>query len=89
MSIRIVANEIGPVNSRKSTKALTIDISMEKVDEERLIAIRDLVCQFPGVQPLYLRFHSPDGHEIRLKADPGYSVRDEETLRAKLTELLS
>ena len=62
---------------------------MEKVDEERLIAIRDLVCQFPGVQPLYLRFRSPDGHEIRLKADPGYSVRDEETLRAKLTELLA
>ncbi len=88
-NIRIVANEIGPLISRKSTKALTIDISMEKVDEKRLIAIRDLVCQFPGVQPLYLRFHSPDGNEIRLKADPGYSVRDEETLRTKLTELLS
>ena len=88
-NIRIVANEIGPLNSRKSTRALTIDISMEKVDEGRLIAIRDLVCQFPGAQPLYLRFHSLDGHEVRLKADPGYSVRDEEILRTKLSELLS
>jgi DNA polymerase III subunit alpha len=87
-NIRIVANEIGPLSGRKSTKPLTIDISMEKVDEERLIAIRDLVCQFPGIQPLYLRFHSTDGHEICLRADPGYSVRDEETLRAKLAELL-
>ena len=46
--IRLVANEIGPIAGRKSVKALTIDIPMEKADEERLIAIRDLVRQFPG-----------------------------------------
>jgi DNA polymerase-3 subunit alpha len=87
-SIRIVANEIGPISSRKSTRALTIDIPMEKADESRLMAIRDLVRQFPGRQPLYLRFRSIDGCEIRLKANADYSVRDEDVLRAKLAELL-
>ncbi len=87
-SIRIVANEIGPIGGRKPTKALTIEIPMEKADEERLIAIRDLVRQFPGIQPLYLRFQSTDGHEIRLKADADYSVRDDEAFRTKLAELL-
>ena len=86
--IRIVANEIGPITSPKSLKALTIDIPMEKADEERLIAIRDLVRQFPGLQPLYLRFRSIDGQEIRLKADSDFSVRDEEAFRAQLGELL-
>jgi hypothetical protein len=61
---------------------------MEKANEERLMAIRDLVRQFPGIQPLYLRFRSTDGHEIRLKADLDYSVRDEDAFRAKLAELL-
>jgi DNA polymerase-3 subunit alpha len=87
-SIRIVANEIAPISSRKSAKALTIDIPMEKADEDRLMAIRDLVRQFPGRQPLYLRFWSIDGYEIRLKANADYSVRDEDVLRAKLAELL-
>jgi DNA polymerase III subunit alpha len=88
-SIRLVANEIGPITRRKAVKALTIDIPMEKADEERLIAIRELVRQFPGIQPLYLRFRTVDGRELRLKADTGYSVRDDEILREKLAELLS
>ena len=87
-SARIVANEIGPISPRRSVKALTIDIPMEKADDERLIAIRDLVRQFPGIQPLYLRFLSPDGHEIRLKANGDFSVRDAEDFRARLAELL-
>jgi hypothetical protein len=76
------------MTGRKSVKALTIDIPLEKADEERLMAIRDLVRQFPGIQPLYLRFRSADGQEIRLRADSDYSVRDEEAFRAKLAELL-
>jgi hypothetical protein len=38
---------------------------------------------------LYLRFRTVDGRELRLKADAGYSVRDDETLREKLAELLA
>ena len=87
--IRLVANEIGPIARRKTVKGLTIDIPMEKADEGRLIAIRELVQQFPGMQPLFLRFRTIDGHELRLKADAGYSVRDEETFREKLAELLA
>jgi DNA polymerase III subunit alpha len=88
-NIRIVASEIEPISRGKSVKALTIDIPMEKADEERLIAIRDLVLQFPGRRPVYLRFLSTDGLEIRLKADSGYSVRDDEAFRKKLAELLA
>jgi hypothetical protein len=69
-------------------KAITIEVPMEKVDEKRLIALRDLVRQFPGTQPLYLRFRSIEGQAIRLKADSDFSVRDEEAFRAKLAELL-
>ena len=87
-SARIVANEIGPVIPRKSVKAITIDVPLEKADEKRLIALRDLVRQFPGIQPLYLRFRSIDGQEIRLKADSDFSVRDEEAFRSRLAELL-
>jgi hypothetical protein len=85
---RIVANEIGPLVARKSVKAIVIDVPLEKADEKRLIALRDLVRQFPGIQPLYLRFRSIDGQEIRLKADSDFSVRDEEAFRARLAELL-
>jgi DNA polymerase-3 subunit alpha len=87
-SARIVANEVGPIIPRKLIKAITIEVPMEKVDEKRLIALRDLVRQFPGTQPLYLRFRSIEGQEIRLKADSDFSVRDEEAFRAKLAELL-
>jgi DNA polymerase III subunit alpha len=86
--VRIVANEIGPLAPRKSVKSLTIDIPMEKADEQRLIAIRDLVRQFPGIQPLYLRFRSIDGQEVRLKASSDFSVQDEEAFRARLDDLL-
>ncbi|HZC59969.1 MAG TPA: OB-fold nucleic acid binding domain-containing protein, partial [Chthoniobacterales bacterium] len=88
-SLRLVTNEIASVTKQKGIKALTIDIPMEKANEERLVAIRELVQQFPGTQPLYLRFRAIDGRELRLKADPGYSVRDEEALREKLAELLA
>jgi DNA polymerase III subunit alpha len=86
--IRIVANEVGPLAPRKSVKSLTIDIPLEKADEQRLLAIRDLVRQFPGIQPLYLRFRSLDGQEVRLKASSDFSVKDEEAFRARLDELL-
>jgi DNA polymerase III subunit alpha len=88
-SLRLVTNEIAPIGKQKGIKALTIDIPMEKANESRLIAIRDLVCQYPGMQPLYLRFRLADGREVRLKADPGYSVRDEEPFRQKLAELFA
>ena len=88
-NLRIVASEIKPMGAGKALTGLTIDIELAKADEKRLIALRDLVIQFPGRVPLYISFHAADGSEIRLKADPGYSVRDDETLRAKLAELLS
>jgi DNA polymerase-3 subunit alpha len=88
-TLRIVASEINPIGEVKAPRGLTIDIELEKTDEKRLVAVRELVTQFPGRQPLYLLFHTADGREIRLKADPGYSVRDDETLRAKLAKLLT
>lgn len=88
-NLRLVTNEIGSLSKHEGVKALTIDIPMEKADENRLIAIRDLVRQYPGMQPLYLRFRLPDGREVRLKADSGYSVRDEEPFREKLAELFA
>ena len=88
-NLRIVASEVGPLGQRKALEGLTIDMELEKTDEKRLVAVRDLVRQFPGRQPLYLLFHAADGSEIRLKADPGYSVRDDQALRTKLAELLT
>jgi hypothetical protein len=41
------------------------------------------------MQPLYLRFRTIDGRELRLKADSGYSVRDDQTFRELLAELLA
>jgi DNA polymerase-3 subunit alpha len=87
-NLRIVASEINLITGAKAAKGLTIDIQLEKADEKRLVAVRDLVCQFPGKQPLYLLFRSADGRELRLKADAGYNVRDDEAFRAKLAELL-
>jgi DNA polymerase-3 subunit alpha len=87
-NIRLVANEVGPITKGKGFKGLTIDIPMEKTDETRLMAIRDLVREFPGAQPLFLRFRSLDGREVRLKADPGYAVRDDQSFRERLAELL-
>jgi len=87
-NVRLVANEVRPITKGKGFKGLTIDIPMEKADEPRLIAIRNLVRQFPGAQPLFLRFRTVDGREIRLKADPGYAVQDEELFRERLAKLL-
>ncbi len=88
-NLRLVTNEIGSLSKHKEIKSLTIDIPMEKANENRLVAIRDLVRQYPGMQPLYLRFRLPDGREVKLKADSGYSVRDEEPFREKLAELFA
>jgi DNA polymerase-3 subunit alpha len=87
-NVRLVANEVNPITKGKGFKGLTIDIPMDKADESRLMAIRDLVRQFPGAQPLFIRFRSLDGREIRLKADPGYAVRDDQSFRERLAELL-
>jgi hypothetical protein len=72
----------------KKTQPLTIDIPLEKADERRLLALRELVMEFPGPQTLYLRFRTPEGHEVRLRADRGYAVRDEIGFRARLAEIL-
>jgi DNA polymerase III subunit alpha len=88
-SVRLIANEINPITNKKKTAALTIDLPLEKTDEGRLLALRDLILQYPGAQPLYLRFKSIDGRELKLKADSGYCVRDEEGFRTKLAELLA
>ena len=86
---RLIATEIGGISQRKALEPLMIDIPIEKADETRLIALRDLVRQHPGTQPLFLRFRAPDGRELKLKTDPGYSITDNEAFREKLTELLA
>jgi DNA polymerase III subunit alpha len=87
-TIRLVAHEVAPITKGKGFKGLTIDIPIDKADETRMMAIRDLVREYPGAQPLFLRFRSLDGREVRLKADPGYAVRDDQTFRERLAELL-
>ncbi|MBV9492205.1 MAG: hypothetical protein JO069_21125, partial [Verrucomicrobia bacterium] len=50
---------------------------------------RNLVQQFPGTQPLYLRIRRLDGQELHLKAGEGFAVRDDAAFRERLAELLS
>jgi DNA polymerase-3 subunit alpha len=88
-SVRLIAAEVAPIIRAKKTAVLTIDLPVEKTDEGRLLALRDLILQYPGPQPLYLRFRTSDGQELKLKAHSGYCVRDEEEFRAKLAELLA
>jgi DNA polymerase-3 subunit alpha len=88
-SLRLIATEVAPISRTKKTAILTIDLPLEKTDEDRLLALRELILQYPGSQPLYLRFRARDGQELKLKADSGYCVRDEEEFRAKLAELLA
>jgi len=86
---RLIATEISVISQRKALKPLMIDIPLEKADENRLIALRELIRQHPGTQPLFLRFRASDGRELKLKTDAGYSVRDNEIFREKLVELLA
>jgi DNA polymerase-3 subunit alpha len=86
---RLIATEIGAISQRKALKPLMIDIPLEKADENRLIALRELIRQHPGTQPLVLRFRASDGRELKLKTDAGYSVTDDEIFREKLVELLA
>jgi DNA polymerase III subunit alpha len=89
-SARLVANDVGPITrGRPVAAALTIDIPYEKADEARLMALRHLIQQFPGTQPLFLRIHRLDGQELRLKADAGFAVRDDASFREKVAELLA
>ncbi|MBV9489451.1 MAG: DNA polymerase III subunit alpha [Verrucomicrobia bacterium] len=88
-SPRLVATAVGPITRRHHITALTIDIPYEKADEDRLKALRNLVQQFPGTQPLYLRIRRLDGQELHLKAGEGFAVRDDAAFRERLAELLS
>src|SRR6266404_3485688 len=88
-SVRLIAAEVVPITRAKKTAILTIDLPLEKTDEGRLLALRDLILQYPGSQPLYLRFRTNDGQELKLKADSGYCVRDAEEFRLKLADLLA
>ena len=78
---RLVANEVSSITQGHRAVALTIDIPYEKADEDRLRALRNLVQQFPGTQPLFLRIRRLDGQELRLKADDGFAMRDDASFR--------
>src|SRR6267143_624163 len=82
------AGKIFAITGAKNTPVRTIVPPLHKTDGGRLHALRDLILQYPGPQPLYLRFRSKDGQELKLKADSGYCVRDAEEFRLKLAELL-
>ncbi|MBV9274050.1 MAG: DNA polymerase III subunit alpha [Verrucomicrobia bacterium] len=88
-TVRLIASEIGSVTRGKKVAALTIDIPIERTSEDKLLALRELVMQHPGPQPLFLRFRSHDGQELKVRANNGYSVRDDADFREKLAELLS
>jgi DNA polymerase III subunit alpha len=85
---RLIAADIGPVAKGKKIGALTIDIALERTNEDKLVALRELVMKHPGPQPLFLRFRAPDGQELKVKTNTGYSVRDDESFREELTQLL-
>ena len=87
-TVRLIASEIGPVAKGKKAGALTIDIALERTNEDKLLALRELVMKHPGPQPLFLRFRAPDGQELKVKANTGYSVRDDESFREELAQLL-
>jgi hypothetical protein len=53
------------------------------------LALRELVMQHPGPQPLFLRFRGHGGQELKVRANNGYSVRDDADFREKLAELLN
>jgi DNA polymerase III subunit alpha len=88
-TVRLIASEIGSVTRGKKFAALTIDIPIERTSEEKLLALRELVMQHPGPQPLFLRFRGHDGQELKVRANNGYSVRDDADFREKLAELLN
>jgi DNA polymerase-3 subunit alpha len=85
---RLIASEIGPVAKGKKGGALTIDIALERTNEDKLFALRELIMKHPGPQPLFLRFRAPDGQELRVKTNNGYSVRDDASFREELAQLL-
>ena len=87
-TVRLIASEIGSVAKGKKAGALTIDISLERTNEDKLLALRELVMKHPGPQPLFLRFRGPEGQELRVKTNTGYSVRDDESFREELAQLL-
>jgi DNA polymerase-3 subunit alpha len=87
-TVRLIASEIGPVAKGKRIGALTIDIALERTNEDKLLALRELVMKHPGPQPLFLRFRTPDGQELKVKTNQGYSVRDDQSFREELAELL-
>ncbi|MBV8214647.1 MAG: DNA polymerase III subunit alpha [Verrucomicrobia bacterium] len=87
-TVRLIASEIGPVAKGKKAGALTIDIALERTNEDQLMALRELVMKHPGPQPLFLRFRAPDGQELKVKTNTGYSVRDDESFREELSQLL-
>jgi DNA polymerase III subunit alpha len=87
-TVRLIASEIGPVAKGKKAGALTIDISVERTNEDKLFALRELVMKHPGPHPLFLRFRAPDGQELKVKTNTGYSVRDDESFREELAQLL-
>jgi DNA polymerase III subunit alpha len=86
-SLRLVANELSSLAPDKSPRPLTIDLPVNQVDEARLTALRDLIRQFPGDQPLCLRFHS-GRQEVRLRVGADFRVRDSAAFRAKLAEIV-
>jgi DNA polymerase-3 subunit alpha len=85
---RLIASEIGPIAKGKKAGALTIDIPLERTNEDKLFALRELVMKHPGPQPLFLRFRAPDGQELKVKTNTGYSVRDDESFREELAQLM-
>ncbi len=86
--VRLVANEIGSIAPDKSSRPLTIDLPADQLDERRLEGIRELIRQFPGEQPLFLRFISPFGEKVKLRTAREFSVKDSPLFRERLAGIL-
>ena len=87
---RLVATDIGPLAASDTLKQepVTIELSIEQVDETLLQAIRSLVGEFPGDQALFLRFCAGAGRQLLLKADPTFCVSDCAEFRTRLKRVL-
>ncbi len=86
--IRLVANEIGSIAPEKSARPLTIDLPADQLDEARLEGIRQLIQQFPGEQPLVLRFVSPFGEKVKLRTGREFAIKDSPLFRERLAGIL-
>jgi DNA polymerase-3 subunit alpha len=87
---KIVANEVVSIQeaTAKWTEALSINLFTAGLEEEVLLALKNVLLRYPGKVPLFLNFTTVDGGKTRIMLNDNLRIQPSQALIREIEGLL-